>query len=1075
MKKISKTAHRLFVCICCFFISKNCPSQAVVTPYYNFKTYTVNDGLASNRVSYTCKDSRGFLWVGTDRGLQRFNGSSFLGFRHLNNDSTSIIDDAVFFILEDSHHDIWVSTLKGVSKFNYKNGKFINYAYGWKGNTKEPIVDMFWLFEDSRGRFWAGARSGLYLFDSFKNQFNNILPENIPGLNEGHFVRVGCIKETAKQELVFTVVDGFVIMDKDGKQQHFPVPEPTIKPVNHLPVGQVFLLKDYPDEIWLTPNLNGLYKYERSSGKWSNYRSKGVMNNDYVKGCLEWDKETWLLGGDNVAFFNHRMGTFKATGFDINKILHVNSVFKEANGNIWFPSLSKGLSLLNPSEQLFTSTSLLPGSFSDKIFYFDKVQNAVYGMNIYFASGILKLELPSGKITKDSIPHFKPLVTILNNYMADDDILYLAMEKGFWKYDLHTRQLKPVEFADADNFSSQKAFFFNLCKSANNIYVTGRFGKGGPFVYNKSTGSVTDLALAFKNTNGASPGNYQPDFSPYPGTAHGQVNKKDLPLVYQRAHEPKVYSYCLAMNNDVLYVGMNAFDSLYTYNEKTFTKQAIAFSSAYTIGKPCSVLSLCTDKNKNLWCGTANNGIFIYNTVSGKWIKHISQPDGYFPVMTTQIVSDEDGMLWCNSSEGLFLFNPDNFRYKKYGSNDGLGHENSVGTLVVMPGHKLLYNNVDKYLYDWTWGNINTKPADTFVQTIPISISQLKVIGNIFLADTLLDNVQEIILPPHQNSFSLSYAGVSLTEGKNLLYSYTLEGAESNWHIVDNDQSLLYNNLSPGAFKLHIKCKSRDERTIGLERIIQIVLLPAWYQTWWFKVLVIFVCSFLSFIAIHYYLRQQLKKQQAILEKERALTEERNRIAADMHDDVGAGLSRIRYITSSLQSNQAISDADISKIVALSDESVEKMNEIIWALNQGNQQLDELIYYTRSQCSEMVSNAGLAFTFDLPENIPNKILGWKDCRNIYLLVKETVNNAIKHAGASSIVIECSITDQIQFSIADNGRGFNPDTLKTNGNGLPNYKKRVEKLGGSYQIITAVREGTKLLFVIPLNDFNKTLS
>lgn len=88
-------------------------------------------------------------------------------------------------------------------------------------------------------------------------------------------------------------------------------------------------------------------------------------------------------------------------------------------------------------------------------------------------------------------------------------------------------------------------------------------------------------------------------------------------------------------------------------------------------------------------------------------------------------------------------------------------------------------------------------------------------------------------------------------------------------------------------------------------------------------------------------------------------------------------------------------------------------------MNQGNQQLDELIYYTRSQCSEMVSNANLQFTFDLPETIPSITLNWKDCRNIYLLVKEAVNNAIKHAGATAITIKCSVTDQLQFCIADN--------------------------------------------------------
>jgi len=230
----------------------------------------------------------------------------------------------------------------------------------------------------------------------------------------------------------------------------------------------------------------------------------------------------------------------------------------------------------------------------------------------------------------------------------------------------------------------------------------------------------------------------------------------------------------------------------------------------------------------------------------------------------------------------------------------------------------------------------------------------------------------------------------------------------------------------------------------------------------------------LSLVAIalmqygNYKNKNKITEQKTIIEKQNALSEERLRIAADMHDDVGAGLSRIRYITSSLQNPDGSSNEGmIEKIVSLSDESVEKMNEIIWALNQGNQQLAELIYYIRSQCSEMANQAGMAFTFELPENIPSITLGWKECRNIYLLVKEAVNNAIKHAGGTSITIECSIGNDLQISVADDGKGFDPDLVKKNGNGLLNYIKRIDNLKGTYQLITAPAKGTKLLFSIPL--------
>ena len=122
-------------------------------------------------------------------------------------------------------------------------------------------------------------------------------------------------------------------------------------------------------------------------------------------------------------------------------------------------------------------------------------------------------------------------------------------------------------------------------------------------------------------------------------------------------------------------------------------------------------------------------------------------------------------------------------------------------------------------------------------------------------------------------------------------------------------------------------------------------------------------------IARAYYLRK-IEKQQAIIEKEKALADERSRIAADMHDDVGAGLSRIRYITAAMKESKEHGDDNIEKILSLSDESVEKMNEIIWSLKQGNQSLQELVYYIRSQCAEMVSNANIEFTFSMPDEIP---------------------------------------------------------------------------------------------------------
>ncbi|MEI2748091.1 MAG: two-component regulator propeller domain-containing protein [Ferruginibacter sp.] len=274
-----------------FYFNQSVYAQSVDNPYYNFRQLTVTDGLSTNGVNYLCKDSRGFLWIGTKQGLQRFNGSSFLNFRHLNNDSNSIVNDRISFITEDSKHDIWVATNSGIAKFNYSNGKFTNYPLGWNDSGKVNMGDLFWLLEDSRGRLWAGGRAGLFLFSKTRNRFENIAPKHIPGMTLNHFIRVSSIKETAEKEIVFSVLDGFVIIDKDGNQQYFQMPVPDIQEPNHLPTNLVMVLKDYPDEVWVTANLNGLYKYEKKAKRWTHYMSGGILHADLIlKGCIEWNK-----------------------------------------------------------------------------------------------------------------------------------------------------------------------------------------------------------------------------------------------------------------------------------------------------------------------------------------------------------------------------------------------------------------------------------------------------------------------------------------------------------------------------------------------------------------------------------------------------------------------------------------------------------------------------------------------------------------------------------------------------------------------------------------------------------------
>ena len=208
------------------------------------------------------------------------------------------------------------------------------------------------------------------------------------------------------------------------------------------------------------------------------------------------------------------------------------------------------------------------------------------------------------------------------------------------------------------------------------------------------------------------------------------------------------------------------------------------------------------------------------------------------------------------------------------------------------------------------------------------------------------------------------------------------------------------------------------------------------------------------------------KKALLLAQQENAIVEERLRIATDMHDDVGSGLSRIRYIVSAVQSGQTEQKQGLTKVTEISDDAVQKMKEIIWSLNESNQNLEDLIYYIRGQMSEMVENANVNFICHLPETIPAISFGWKRNRNTYLLVKESINNAIKHAEAKTITLDFDISTDLKITVIDDGKGF--DTTKNfTGNGLNNYKKRVADLNAKYELKSEMDKGTTFWFRLPI--------
>ncbi len=218
--------------------------------------------------------------------------------------------------------------------------------------------------------------------------------------------------------------------------------------------------------------------------------------------------------------------------------------------------------------------------------------------------------------------------------------------------------------------------------------------------------------------------------------------------------------------------------------------------------------------------------------------------------------------------------------------------------------------------------------------------------------------------------------------------------------------------------------------------------------------------------------RETLKAQNLLQEYEKELAvykaqqEERERISADMHDELGAGMTAIRLMSEIARNKmKENTPVEINKISASADDVLNKMNAIIWSMNSGNDTLDNLISYIRSYSLEYFDNTPIECDVNVPEQIPEIVLAGDKRRNIFLSVKETLNNSLKHSGASLITIDIKANHTLQITIADNGKGIDMQNLRQFGNGLRNITRRMESIGGTCTIEN--KNGTITTFTLPI--------
>jgi signal transduction histidine kinase len=292
-------------------------------------------------------------------------------------------------------------------------------------------------------------------------------------------------------------------------------------------------------------------------------------------------------------------------------------------------------------------------------------------------------------------------------------------------------------------------------------------------------------------------------------------------------------------------------------------------------------------------------------------------------------------------------------------------------------------------------------------------------------------------------------------------------GLDDNWSRPTDEPMADYRNLSYGNYRFQVKAIGQSQVwTAPLS--YNFTIHPAWWQTWWFKTLAIISLLGVLFLIGRFIYYYQLRKQKVLLEKQLAVQYERQRISAEMHDDIGAGLSGIRLMTemAKMKSKDDESVSEIEKIYNSVGDISSKMKEVIWSLNTENDSLGNLLSYLQKQARLMMEHYPGSFTITMPEHIPDTKIGGEIRRHIYLAVKEALHNIIKHSGADKVKLAIVCEGKLIIKVSDNGKGMNTVESSNAGNGLKNMKNRMEQLGGKFSVEN--NNGLTLIFEIPLN-------
>jgi signal transduction histidine kinase len=499
-----------------------------------------------------------------------------------------------------------------------------------------------------------------------------------------------------------------------------------------------------------------------------------------------------------------------------------------------------------------------------------------------------------------------------------------------------------------------------------------------------------------------------------------------------------------------IWIGLN--DGVARYRTDTFALFKTA--NGMPLGR---IVDIRTDAARRLWLASAHAGLIRVDdtSVDAPTFTRYTTAEGLSSNSLELITEDLQGRLYVATARGIDQVDPITGAIRQFSAEDGL----AAGTILAATRDRtgaLWFGSANGLSRFVPISPNPTAPPRILITGVTIAGRQWPVsaIGETTL--TLPD------LGPGGHHLQIDYASLQFGPGERLRYQYRLQGSDDDWGPVTSRRSVSFASVSAGSYRFLVRAVSADGVVSPEPAVIAFTVLPPVWLRWWFLTVAAVTLAATAF-AFH---RSRLSRT---LEFERV----RTRIATDLHDDVGANLTRIAILSEVARQqphqNAPSLDAPLSAIADIARESVTTMSDIVWAISPERDSLRDMVPRMRDHAEEVFESRDIRVMFDMPELAPSTRLGVDFRRDLYLVFKEAINNAARHSKCSNVAIALRPSgSELWLEITDDGVGF--DTARgTEGNGLGSMRRRAERLGATLDLVSSPGAGTSVRLRMPLRD------